>query len=91
MSMPAEDLHVHSGGPLQVVLSSQLVRKSVVIPCIRALPEVRTCLGELPCMDSLHDLRENWERASRGYDFANVGLEVMIFRRLTTTRDFERR
>ena len=33
-------------------------------------------------MDSLRNLREKWDRASRWYDFATAGLEVLIFRRL---------
>ena len=38
---------------------------------------------ELPsCMDSLRNLREKWDGASRWYDFATGGLEVLIFRRL---------
>ena len=34
------------------------------------------------CMDSLRNLREKWDGASRWYDFATAGLEVLIFRRL---------
>ena len=38
---------------------------------------------ELPSwMDSLRNLREKWDGASRWYDFATAGLEVLIFRRL---------
>ena len=33
-------------------------------------------------MDSLHDLQEKWDRASRWYDLAIVALEVVVFRRL---------
>ena len=33
-------------------------------------------------MDSLRNLREKWDRASRWYDFATAGLEVLMFRRL---------
>lgn len=33
-------------------------------------------------MDSWRDLQIKWDRASRWYDFATVGLEVLIFRRL---------
>ena len=33
-------------------------------------------------MDSLRNLREKWDRASRWYDFATAGLELLIFRRL---------
>jgi ubiquinone/menaquinone biosynthesis C-methylase UbiE len=31
-------------------------------------------------MDSLRNLREKWDGASRWYDFATAGLEVLIFR-----------
>jgi len=33
-------------------------------------------------MNSLRDLRDNWDRASRWYDLAIVALEALIFRRL---------
>jgi ubiquinone/menaquinone biosynthesis C-methylase UbiE len=33
-------------------------------------------------MDSLRDLQEKWDRASRWYDFGTLALEALIFRRL---------
>ncbi|MCX6626062.1 MAG: methyltransferase domain-containing protein [Candidatus Solibacter sp.] len=33
-------------------------------------------------MDSLRDLQEKWDRASRWYDLATVALEALVFRRL---------
>jgi len=33
-------------------------------------------------MDSLRDLQEKWDRASRWYDFATAALEALLFRRL---------
>ena len=33
-------------------------------------------------MDSLRDLHEKWDRASRWYDFATAALEALLFRRL---------
>ena len=33
-------------------------------------------------VDCLRDLQQQWDGASRWYDFATAGLEVLIFRRL---------